>query len=110
MRELQGIDCIGPEDAPAAKHEFACTRCFGGSVHEIEDISEAVSNFATRVAEKLRKQGSHADELLTLIRTSPFRQGARYSRSAVMPMIPAIADTALLTRAALACLRNIYCP
>jgi DNA polymerase V len=110
VRELRGIDCIDFEDAPAAKQEIACTRSFGGSVLEIEDLAEAVSNFATRVAEKLRKQGSHAGELLTFIRTSPFRQGAQYSRSAVMPMIPSTADTALLTKAALASLRNIYRP
>lgn len=110
VRELQGIDCINFEDAPAAKQEIACTRSFGGSVLELEDLAEAISVFAARVAEKLRNQGSHAGELMTFIRTSPFRRGAQYSRSAVMPMIPATADTALLTKVALASLRSIYRP
>jgi DNA polymerase V len=108
VRELQGVDCIEFEDAPSAKQEIACTRSFGGSVFEMEELAEAISVFATRVAEKLRKQGSHAGQLLTFIRTSPFRQGAQYSRSAIMPMIPSTADTALLTKAALAGLRSIY--
>jgi DNA polymerase V len=108
VRELQGVDCIDFEDAPDARQEIACTRSFGGSVFEMDELAEAISVFATRVAEKLRQQGSHAGELLTFIRTSPFRQGAQYSRSAVIPMIPATADTALLTKAALAGLRSIY--
>jgi DNA polymerase V len=108
VRELQGVDCIDFDEAPAAKQEIACTRSFGGSVFEMEELAEAISVFATRVAEKLRKQGSHAGQLLTFIRTSPFRQGAQYSRSAIMPMIPATADTALLTKAALANLKTIY--
>jgi len=108
VRELQGVDCIDFDDAPAAKQEIACTRSFGGSVLEMEELAEAISAFAARVAEKLRLQGSHAGELLTFIRTSPFRQGAQYSRSAIMPMIPSTADTALLTKAALVSLRTIY--
>jgi DNA polymerase V len=110
VRELQGIDCIDFDDAPPARQEIACTRSFGGSVLEMEDLAEAITVFAARVAEKLRKQGSHAGELLTFIRTSPFRQGAQYSRSAVMPMIPPTADTALLTKTALTSLRTIYRP
>lgn len=108
VRELQGIDCISFEEAPAAKQEIACTRSFGGSVVAMEDLAEAIANFAARVGEKLRQQGSVAGELMTFIRTSPFRLGAQYSRSVVMPMIPPTADTALLTRVALASLRAIY--
>jgi DNA polymerase V len=108
VRELQGVDCLAFEDVPAAKQEIACTRSFGGSVVDREELAEAISNFAARVGEKLRQQGSHAGELLTFIRTSPFRQGPQYSRSAVMPLVPPTADTALLTRAALANLRTIY--
>lgn len=108
VRELQGIDCIDFDEAPAAKQEIACTRSFGGAVYEMDDLAEAVSNFATRVGEKLRQQGSVAGELMTFIRTSPFRQGPQYSRSAVMPMIPPTADTALLTKTAHAALRTIF--
>lgn len=108
VRELQGTDCIAFDDAPAAKQEIACTRSFGGSVFEIHDLAEAISNFTARVAEKLRAQESHAGQLLTFIRTSPFRTGAQYSRSAVMPLIPPTSDTALLMKAALASLDTMY--
>ena len=32
VRELQGMECIRLDDAPAPKNEIACTRSFGRSV------------------------------------------------------------------------------
>ena len=62
VRELQGTPCIDLEDAPAAKKEIACTRSFGQPVTELSDLNEAVTHFASRAAEKLRKQGSTAHQ------------------------------------------------
>jgi DNA polymerase V len=56
VRELQGQPCIGLDDAPAAKKEIACTRSFGHAVTELQPLIEAVSEFASRAAVKLRKQ------------------------------------------------------
>ena len=53
VRELQGRACIGFEDEPAAKKEIACTRSFGHSVLELRELQEAVTEFASRAAEKL---------------------------------------------------------
>jgi DNA polymerase V len=86
VRELQGTPCIGFEDAPGPKQQIACTRSFGHSVTGLSDISEAVTEFASRGAEKLRKQGSLAGQVLVFIRTSPFRQDLQYSRSMTVPL------------------------
>lgn len=96
VRELQGISCIGFEAAPPARQEIACTRSFGRPVTELGPLEEAVSAFATRAAEKLRKQHSHVGEVLCFIRTSPFRPDAQYSRSMVVPLLPPTADTTLI--------------
>ncbi|WP_291518710.1 Y-family DNA polymerase [Acidovorax sp.] len=108
VRELQGMECIRLDDAPAPKNEIACTRSFGRSVTDLQPMLEAVSEFATRAAEKARKQGSLAGQLLVFAHTSPFRPGPRFSRSAVMPLRRPTADTALLIQAATAGMTQIY--
>ena len=79
VRELQGMPCMALELVPASKQEIACTRSFGHPVTALTDLSEAVTEFASRAAHKLRRQGSVAGRVLVFIRTSPFRQEAQYS-------------------------------
>ncbi len=110
VRELQGTACMDLDDAPAPKKEIACTRSFGHPVTALSDLNEAVTHFASRAAEKLRKQGSTAQQLMCFIRTSPFRQDAQYSRSVCMPLRRPTADTATLVTAALSGLKGIYRP
>src|SRR5665647_433600 len=73
VRELQGTPCIELEHAPQPKQEIACTRSFGHPVTEIHELAEAITEFASRAAQKLRKQNSLAGQVLCFIRTSPFR-------------------------------------
>ena len=109
VRELQGSPCICLDDLPAAKQEIACTRSFGHPVTAFGDLREAVTEFASRAAEKLRRQGSHAAQLLVFIRTSPFRvQDKQYSNSSVVPLRRPTDDTLTITQAALMGLKSIY--
>lgn len=110
VRELNGTPCIGLEDSPAPKKEIATTRSFGHPVTELHQLSEAVTEFASRAAQKLRQQNSHAGNVLVFIRTSPFRPDPQYSRSFTMPLRRPTADTALLVGAALEGLRYIFRP
>lgn len=110
VRELQGTACIDLEHAPQPKQEIACTRSFGHPVTGLEDLSEAVTEFASRAAVKLRQQHSLVGQVLCFIRTSPFRPEAQYSRSMVVPLRRPSADTREIVGAALAGLRAIYRP
>lgn len=96
-----GTPCIDLDHTPAAKKEIACTRSFGRAVTELDPLKEAVTEFASRTAEKLRKQHSLASQVLVFIRTSPFRPGAQYSRSLTVPLRRPTADTAQIVQAAL---------
>jgi DNA polymerase V len=69
-----------------------------------------VSEFASRAAEKLRKQSSHACEVLVFIRTSPFRKDPQFSRSMIVPLRRPTDDTSAIVGAALMGLRAIYQP
>jgi DNA polymerase V len=110
VRELQGTPCIDLDNAPAAKKEIACTRSFGHPVTELSDLNEAVTHFASRAAEKLRKQGSTAQQVMCFIRTSPFRKDPQYSRSVSMPLRRPTSDTSALVSAAIAGLKAIFRP
>lgn len=110
VRELQGTTCIELEHAPQSKQEIACTRSFGHPVTELNELAEAITEFASRAAQKLRKQGSLAGQVLCFIRTSPFRQDAQFSRTTTVPLRRPSADTAAIVAAALAGLRAIYRP
>jgi DNA polymerase V len=108
--ELRGTACLGLDDVPSAKQQIACTRSFGSAVRDLNALTEAVTAFATRAAEKLRGQDSLAGEVLVFIRTSPFRQVPQYSRSHVQPLVTPTADTRRITSAALEGLRRIFRP
>ncbi|OOG85158.1 hypothetical protein B0E41_08635 [Hydrogenophaga sp. A37] len=74
------------------------------------DLSEAVSEFASRAAEKLRRQDGHASQVLTFVRTSPFRADPQYSRSIVVPLRRPTSDTNRIVEAALAGLHCSFKP
>lgn len=109
VRELQGTPCIGLDDAPAPKKEIACTRSFGHAVTELSDLTQAVTEFASRASEKARKQQSLASEVMVFIRTSPFRKDPQYSRSIVVPLRRPTSDTGAIVQATVLGLRAIYC-
>ena len=110
VRELQGMQCIDLDDAPAPQKEIACTRSFGQAITELPPLLEAVSEFASRAAEKLRKQGSLASQLLVFAHTSPFRPGPRFNKSVVVPLRRPTADTGKLVWAAAMGMRRMYEP
>jgi DNA polymerase V len=108
VRELQGTPCIELDHAPAHRKEIACTRSFGNPVTELAHLNEAVTEFASRAAEKVRKQHSRATQVMVFIRTSPFRKDAQYSRSLIVPLVRPSADTGVIVHAALLGLKAIY--
>jgi DNA polymerase V len=108
IKELQGLACIDLEEQPGPKKEIACTRSFGQAVVSLEPLIEAVSEFASRAAEKLRRQRSQAGQVLVFIRTSPFRAGPQYSQSITLPLLRPSADTSTLVQTAIMGLQCIY--
>jgi DNA polymerase V len=110
VRELQGVPCIALDDAPAPKKEIACTRSFGQPVGTLGPLIEAVSEFASRAAEKLRKQDSHAGQLMVFAHTSPYRLGPRFHRSVTVPLRRPTHDSRALIAVATQGLQQIFEP
>ena len=111
VRELQGQCCIQLEDVAPAKKQIACTRSFGRTITDVWELQEAVTEFACRAAEKLRRQECLAGQILVFIHTSPFRlKDAQYSNSCTVPLRKPTADSASLIAAAARGLQRIYRP
>jgi DNA polymerase V len=111
VRELRGTSCVDIDDAPPANQQIMCSRSFGEPVTSLPNLVEAVSQFATRVAEKLRHQGSVASAVHVFISTSPYRKHDRqHSPTATLPLVRPTQDTRTLVGAAVRALQSIYRP
>ena len=61
--ELRGISCLSLEEAAPAKQSITTSKSFGRPVESYEELSEALSTYAARVSEKLRRQKALASYL-----------------------------------------------
>jgi DNA polymerase V len=109
--ELRGTSCLDVDDAPAANKQIMCSRTFGAPVTQLAELTQVVSQFASRVAEKVRHQHSVAGAVHVFITTSPFRKNDRqHSASVTMPLVRSTADTRQLIGAAVRALHGMYRP
>lgn len=109
-RELHGQCCINLEEIPPSKKEIAYTRSFGKPVRDLLSLTEAITEFTSRAAEKLRRQKSLASSILVFIHTSKHRTGPQYARSITVPLVRPASDTQSLLTSALHGLKAIYKP
>jgi DNA polymerase V len=75
-KELKGEACIEFEDGFEAKQSICVSRSFSKEISDVEAISEQVANFASSMAEKLRKQRSVACEMTVFAYTNRFKEDA----------------------------------
>lgn len=77
--ELLGIETIGLEEMQDKKN-IACTRAFDRRITDYEEMRERVSTYTSVVAEKLRKDNLHCNEITVFIHTSQFFDPPYYER------------------------------
>src|ERR1019366_928183 len=106
LLELRGTSCMDVDDVPAPRQQILVSRSFGTAITHVDGIIEAVSEFTSRTAERLRGQGSVAGALGIFFMTSPFRQNDRqHSVNVTVPLTRPTADSAVLVSAAAATVR-----
>lgn len=109
--ELNGLPCIALEDMPADKQSLCVSRSFGSHVDTFAEMAERLRFFASRAAEKARSHGLVAGMISVFVKGDPFRPDLpQHSASTTIGLLPATADTGVVTRAALAALKRIYRP
>lgn len=73
-KELQGIPCIEFEDGFEAKQSICVSRSFSSEIYDVNELQEQVANFASSMAEKLRKQRSVSGEMVVFAYTNRFKE------------------------------------
>lgn len=110
-RELLGESCIQLELIIPPKKAIATTRAFGKKTSELKYIEEAVSTYAVRCGEKLRKQNSVANLLTVFIHTDPFNPNdPQINKSKTVTLPVATNDSIELIKYSLVCLKEIFSP
>lgn len=100
--ELRGLPCLDEHSAPPPRHTLVCSRSFGGAVTQKAHLAEALTAFASRAAERLRREGLVAGGLLVQARTARHnRDGVYHEISMHQPLRVPSADSVVLIRAAL---------
>lgn len=97
--ELRGISCVAFSDAPQTRKSVACTRSFGRAVTEWSEMREAVTAYATRAAEKLRRFGMKAGAMQVFMRTNEHNGDPWYSNQATFEVEPTADSLALIASA-----------
>ena len=92
IKELKGESVNGMEKELTVKRMIATTRMFGHNVNNITDIKEAVATYASKAAEKLRRQKSAASIISVFVvakgqnHNIDFRHGESKSRYVTLPV------------------------
>lgn len=111
VMELRGISCLKVEEVAPTKQQIMCSRSFGAPVIHHGELREAVISYASRAAEKLRRQSCVSGAVHVFICTSPFReQDAQYSRGLTVTLLEATSNTLKLVQAVSWGLKRIYRP
>ena len=87
-KELQGIPCIEFEDGFEAKQSICVSRSFSSEIYDVRELQEQIANFASTMAEKLRKQGSVASEVAVFAYTNRFKENQPQTHSSSLISFP----------------------
>ena len=100
-KELQGIPCIEFEDGFEAKQSICVSRSFSSEIYDVKELQEQVANFASTMAEKLRKQKSATGEIVVFAYTNRFKESApqTYANALVSFVTPTSDQRTIVTKA-----------
>jgi DNA polymerase V len=109
VMELRGVPCIALEEVAPDRKSVMASRSFGRPVTSFQELREAVSTYAARAAEKIRRQNLAAGQVSVFVHTNPFKESdPQYyaTRSVRLPV--ASADTSKILHAARTALADIW--
>jgi DNA polymerase V len=110
VTELRGQPCIELDQAVRDKKNLLSSRSFGQPVRERAEMEQAVAEYASMSAEKLRRQASRTSAVSVFIETDTFRDGPQYRNFATAGLPVPTAYTPEIIRAAHRALDRIFLP
>ena len=107
-QELNGEDCV-PNEELAKKKSICTSRSFNGMIGDFETLRTQVANYASRCAEKLRKQDTVASIVGVFVSTNPFREDLlQYWNFQETRLLTPSSSTIPIVQAATNVLKSIY--
>lgn len=112
VMELNGEPCLEVSDHADVRKGIMTSRSFGNAVTKLCDINEAVANFVSIAAQKLRAQQSVASVLSVTLRTSKYASSApsRYKKGLSINFAAPTANTPQLIKAAHYAAEKLFVP
>ncbi|MGM0546013.1 MAG: Y-family DNA polymerase [Bacteroidota bacterium] len=109
VMELNGDPCLEVENIQDPRKGIMTSRSFGKAVTNYNDLSEAIAQFISISAEKLRAQNSVASLLHVTLRTNKHSTyKSKYKYGIAFPLHMPTANTAYLIKCGHACLDRLY--
>lgn len=108
VMELRGVSCLDLDQCPPPKQGLTCSRSFGNPVTTLTEMEEAVSSYASRVSEKLRRERLAASVLTVFLTTNPFKDIPQYSNALTITLPVATDSTPELIRYGVQGIRQMY--
>tara|TARA_B100000686_G_scaffold133854_1_gene140888 strand:- start:9024 stop:10328 length:1305 start_codon:yes stop_codon:yes gene_type:complete len=107
--ELHGIQCINIENVPKKKKSICVSRSFRKQISCVNKIGEALTNYITNAAEKLRKNHLLATSMIIFIHTNPFRKSVpQHHESLIYHFSNPSNDTRLFIRISFLILNKMF--
>lgn len=107
--ELRGISCLPLEEIVSNRKNIVASRSFGRAVENRAEMEQAVSAYASRAAQKMRRQNLATARVLVFVETNGFRpQDAQYQASKLIELPVATADTGKLINAAQRAIAGVW--
>jgi DNA polymerase V len=101
VRELRGQPCLDLADGPGDRKQVLSSRSFGHPVADLPSLREAVSEYASRCAAKLRAQACVAGYLAVSVSTGRYGGQGPVHRASLGAALPTpTADSTVLSKAA----------
>ncbi|MGE0010578.1 MAG: Y-family DNA polymerase [Candidatus Babeliales bacterium] len=107
VHELRGIPCLSIVTQPQDKQSIAHTRSFGKKVTELQELKEAIANYAVQLARKLREEKMLACSLYVFIMTS-YHTEYKYYNSRAIELLKPTSYTPDIITAASSALEEIF--
>jgi len=107
--ELKGISCLDLELVASNKKSCCVSRSFSKHIEKLKDLEESISNYGTRVAEKIRNEKLVTQSMSVFVLTNYFNKRERqYSNSIRLQLPFPTNDSIKIVKRALEGLRQIY--
>jgi DNA polymerase V len=108
-QELKGISCFVIENVFSPKQQIQVSRTFGQAVSEITPLKEAIANYVTSGAQRLRAQDSVCGEIAVYFLTDRFnKEIIQHQPFKSARFLSPTANTIKLIEAALALVDKMY--